>query len=437
MLIKLKIVDILLISAVAVVAILTLVLKLAQINNANDTPSSSAGADNNNISAVKPLIVAHFWEGDEAQITFEKIAAEFFNTHPNTPVKFRVYPRAELHELLIFPQSEETTDQAMQSRLLELAEADIVAYDSRWISEMTAAGALASMPGGFIQEDGEHDRWGVPLTADFDVLFYNIEVLLSTGFERPPKNRKEFETYARQLTSPGKYGGTFSLAQDMPPEIYPWIWAVNARMVERFETGALPNFNQKAVVETLEFIDRLNKDGLIAPNVSSKTKQRKFDEFTSGKAAMMIAAVEDIESIRRKMGGTGFGISTIPHNDDFSGGRPVFGIRNVYVGVRNESERKDEAWDFISFLSGYTPAIASAVHALPGNGNTPSLSNDDLYTKAYDMYESSEQVREFTGLPNVGALDAAVRDSLTALFENGQLPQETARVIQERWKEIF
>jgi multiple sugar transport system substrate-binding protein len=432
--IKLKIYDILLIIAVIILAATTIFVKFG-FNDALETAFPA-----HVLPARDTLVVAHFWQDDTVESALRMLAEAFRKQNPDVFIEFRDYSYAAMQDMLLVPLPEQITDKKQK----DFASSDIFVFDPRWLSEMIRNDTLEPLSD-YIQEaeDEPADTWAVPLTASIDILFYNIDVLKAVGFERPPKNWTEFEKYAKVLSSPGRYGWTFSLVSDGYPEIYPWIWAAGAAMLEKTGNGTnpaevIPAFNNPAVVETLDFINSLKNAGVIAPNVSAKTKAQKINEFTSGKAGMMIASIEDIEAVRRKMGDTSFGVTTVPHPDDFAGSRPIFGVRNAYAGIRKDSKRKEEAWAFISYLAGQSPLLANAIHALPGNGNTPVSSKDDsLYKKVYDMYESSEQVREFIGVPDVRALDAVVRDALDALFENGQIPDETARTIQGRWEEAL
>lgn len=428
--IKLKIYDILLIVAVIIFASATIFIKF----------DGATVYQEITLPAHDTLVLAHFWQDDAMKSALHTFAENFQKQNPDVFIEFRDYSYAAMQDMLLVPLPKEISDK----KLKDFASSDIFVFDPRWLSEMIRNDTLEPLSD-YIQktEDEPVDEWVVPLTASIDLLFYNIDVLKAVGFERPPKNWTEFEKYAKVLSSPGRYGWTFSLVSDGYPEIYPWIWAAGAAMLEKSggeanPAGIRPVFNNPTIVKTLGFINSLKNAGVIAPNVSTKTKTQKFNEFTSGKAGMMVASIEDIEAVRRKMGDTSFGVTTIPHPDDFAGSRPVFGVRNAYAGVRKDSERKEEAWAFISYLAGHSPLLANAIHALPGNGNTPVSSKDDyLYKKVYDMYESSEQMREFIGVPDVLTLDAIIRDALDALFENGQIPDETARTIQGRWEELL
>jgi ABC-type glycerol-3-phosphate transport system substrate-binding protein len=381
------------------------------------------------------LVVAHFWQDDAVKNIFYTFAEEFQKQNPDIFIEFRDYSYTDMQDMLLSPFPEENADK----KLKNFASSDIFIFDPRWLSEMIRDNKLEPLTE-YIQttEDNPANEWAVPLTASIELLFYNIDVLRAVGFERPPKNWTEFKKYAEVLSSPGRYGWTLSLESDGYPEIYPWIWAAGAVMLERSGNGSGPVFNNEIVVKTLNFINTLHKDGVITPNISTKTKKQKFNEFISGKAGMMIASVEDIESIRQRLGDTSFGVSTVPYPDDFSGIHPVFGVRNAYAGVRSGSLYKNEARAFITYLAGHSPRLAGAAHILPGNGNTPaSLKNNAFYTKVCDMYESSDQVQEFIGVPHVNMLDDVVRDALIAMFENGQIPEETARTIQARWENLL
>jgi multiple sugar transport system substrate-binding protein len=154
---------------------------------------------------------------------------------------------------------------------------------------------------------------------------------------------------------------------------------------------------------------------------------------------MMIASVADIHLLRQRMGeGAGgaspFGITLVPGESAF-GGKPGMGLTSWYLGIPRSARHKDEARAFLSFLLERGAFIAAKAHAVPGSRSsvTDFITGDPLYAKAYDMYTAGETVQEFTGVPGLDKFEAAVREQIHALFEDGQSPEETAKHIQQEY----
>jgi multiple sugar transport system substrate-binding protein len=327
---------------------------------------------------------------------------------------------------------------------------DIVALDPQWLYELTEQNALEPLTayregGEFVLQgrldmpEGEYGPWAIPLISFMHPLFYNIEILKSAGFDRPPKTRTEFLAYARAITDKavGRHGTALSLGtssrQDMYREILPWFWAAGTFPVPQGEA----NFNASRVIETLDFLDRFRSEGVLSPGSFSKTEEEKREEFLAGKIGMMIGSVRDIDLLREQMGEDNFGISAIPAPDGYIG-KPAFGLSSWYAGIARASPRKDEAWRFLVFLSERTSSLAAQARAVPGNGNGSSgyIEANPFYAKAYDIYEAGDMIREFSGIPRAMELESLVREELYAMLEQGRSPEESAAAIQQRWEAL-
>jgi ABC-type glycerol-3-phosphate transport system substrate-binding protein len=197
------------------------------------------------------------------------------------------------------------------------------------------------------------------------------------------------------------------------------------------------------VADTLEFFDRLRREGLLSPDSFSKTPEQKREEFASGRTGMMIAPVGDIAPLRQKMGaapggGDPFGVTVIP-GPESAAGKSVFGLGGWYAGVSARSKSPREAWAFVSFLEEKAPLLAAASRAVPGAGTDPGsyIREDPLYGKIWDMYEGSRTVREFDGVPRFRDLEALFRAEFSGLLSGNRSPAETATAIQQGWALIL
>ncbi|MDR0690151.1 MAG: sugar ABC transporter substrate-binding protein [Spirochaetaceae bacterium] len=325
---------------------------------------------------------------------------------------------------------------------------DIIGLDSSWLYELIRAdlleplesyknGAAELEDAGAFPDDtpGEYENWAIPLISFMAPLFYNSPLLEAAGFDRPPKTREEFLTYARALTDPpaGRYGMALALSPESPQGVYrdvfSWIWASG---VEAGPETAL-DFTDPAVIDTLDFLNRLYREGLLSPSPFTKTEDEKRREFMQGRAAMMVGSIPEINRIMEENPEMRLGITTIPPADKYLG-RPVFGLTSWYAGISRESRHKDEAWAFLSFLCERRSFLASMAHAVPGNRDEAAgiAGENSLYAKAYDMYTAGEAADQFAGVPGVKELETILREELRALFEGRSTPPETARTIQQR-----
>jgi multiple sugar transport system substrate-binding protein len=323
--------------------------------------------------------------------------------------------------------------------------ADIVVFDEGRINAFVRQGLLAALDP-YIRPDqsaAAPDQRALPLVSFMDLLFYNVDALRAAGFDRPPKTRAEFLACARAAGggtdgAAGVFGAALAFSPEDPRGIrrdfFSWIWAAGFSLVREGKA----DFSARPVTEALEFLRRLNAEGLLSPGAFDKTGAEKAEEFASGKIAMMIGSVEDLPYIRTRLGDRAFGITLIPGPEDYAG-RPVIGPSQWYAGISAGCPSPDEAWAFLAFLAEKSPFLAAQVRAVPGadaSGGGPGdyIRKDEFYSKAWDIYEAAEVIQEFSGFPGGDELETIIREELALLFSGKKTAAETSAAIQERWE---
>jgi multiple sugar transport system substrate-binding protein len=398
---------------------------------------AGGGVEKETVPENSVLVFTQWWEDELEPGALAAIIEEFETRNPS--IQIRLDTRSYGETRLSLLNSPEAGGEVFP---------DIVALDPQWLYELTEHNILEPLTpyregGEFVLQgrldmpEGEYGQWAIPLISFMHPLFYNIEILKSAGFDRPPKTRTEFLAYAQAITdrTAGRYGTALSLGtgshQDMYREIFPWFWAAGIFPVSPGEA----NFTAPGVIETLDFLDRFRREGILSPGSFSKTEEQKREEFLAGKIAMMIGSVRDIDLLREHMGEDHFGISAIPAPDGHIG-KPAFGLSSWYAGIARGSPRKDEAWRFLLFLSERTSSLAAQARAVPGNGNGSYIEENPFYAKAYDIYEAGDMIREFSGIPRAMELESLVREELYAMLEQGRSPEASAAAIQQRWEAL-
>jgi multiple sugar transport system substrate-binding protein len=315
---------------------------------------------------------------------------------------------------------------------------DIIAMDGRYLAEFIEAGIFSSLDS-YLHSETPLEEWVLPLVSSMDVLFYNIDMLKAAGFDRPPRDRAEFLRYAQAVSDDSgggkggpnkKYGAALALSPADPrgvcQDIFSWIWAAGALVLPGAAINtprAAPDFSSKPAADTLAFLAQLDREGLLAPQSFTATRQQRLDEFTAGKIAMMTGSVRDIARARERMKDGSFGITLIPGPAGYTG-KPVFGLSVWYAGI-GRSEHPDEAWAFLLYLRENSVMLAEQIRAVPGSLSregfiAPYIGSDPYYSKAWDMYEATDLVQELTAAPGIRELEKAVRDKLEKKFAEGQ-----------------
>jgi multiple sugar transport system substrate-binding protein len=370
--------------------------------------------------------------------TLASLIAEFEDRNP--AIRIRVDPR---------PYKEPDQSAAGEPPKKGEYPADILIFDEGLINAFLQRNLLASL-NPYVHSDSDSDQRVIPLLSFMDLLFYHIDLLKAAGFDRPPKTRAEFLACAQALTggkgtalsdpaSSRTAGGIFGAALALGPEdrrglyrdVFSWIWAAGAPIIRE----GRPDFQNRAIIETLDFLDQLNREGLLLPGTFTNTGAQKNEAFAQGRVAMMIGSMEDIPLLREKMGDAAFGVTIIPGPAGYAG-KPVIDPSFWYAGISSSCKHPDEAWSFLAFLAEKSPLLAAQTRAVPGSGETPGsyIAEDPLYSKAWDIYEAAEVIRDFSAFPRAGDLETIVREELAALFEGPRTAAETAAAIQKRWE---
>ncbi|MDR1836054.1 MAG: extracellular solute-binding protein [Treponema sp.] len=323
-------------------------------------------------------------------------------------------------------------------------EPDVFIFDEGGYNALVASGALSDLNFYTNNETGAAQR-AIPLVSFMDVLFYNIELLTAAGFDRPPKTREEFLSYAKAVSGGGnvrlanKAGAAISLSpedsQALSRDVFSWIWAAGG---DFWAEENRPVLNNRAVTDSVSFLGGLFRERVFAPDIFDTTGEDRLEEFAQGRIAMMVASTRAIPFLRERMGDGAFGITAIPGSG--SAGRYSAGLSGIYAGVNANCAYPDEAWRFLEFLSGQSSSLCEIFRAVPGvvSDIVPGdyVWGDAFYSRAQDIYESSRIVMGFLGNKSAVEYENAFLEEIRLFFENNRTVQETVAAVQKRWDSV-
>lgn len=393
------------------------------------------------------LVFTQWWETELEERTLQALVREFEESHPGIQVRLDTRSYAEVRELLARLGDDGRPAGSKVKKPAEQAarQPDVIGLDPLWLGSLIRTGLLENLDS-LAPEDGGADQiWPVllegayenralPLVSFMEVLFYNAGLLQAAGFDRPPKSRGDFLSSVRALKEAGVSGFAMALDDASPlavyREIFPWI-----RSSGMMGTGADSlDFSAQAVSSTLDFLSELHWEGLLSPDVFSKTREEKIEDFINRRTAMISASLPDIHLIRRRMGDEAFGITIVPPSQDYPG-KTGLDLSGWYIGINRQSSNKEAAWAFLSFLMEKAPVIAAAAHTIPVN-TVDYVEEDPFYAKAYDIYAAAEAGSALTGITESEGLALIIHEELRNLFVHIKTSKEAARSIQQRWESI-
>jgi len=349
------------------------------------------------------LEFAQWWEPELPAGEFRALMDAFEAANPGIKV-----------ELVSGPYS--TTKDQIVAGAATGTMSDVVGLDGAWVSDFVKQGALASLTdlmgaasydaselAAQIQLNGA--TYMIPVVNFIYPVFVNLDLLAAAGIENPPSTRSEFVDAATKLTDAANnvYGWVLPLSMEQPNgiqnDVMSWVWATGGSMMK----DGMPNLVDNADVSSaMEFIKGMYDAGVIAPGAFSMREQDKVEEFTNGRAGMMVDSLAHINLIRERNPELNFAITALPAAEGYDGPRGL-PYASWGIGVAENSEHKAEAWKLVAYLmSAETNSkLSSIANAFPGNVKaTPDfVQTDELFAAAFDVFQKGFLANEFVGLP--------------------------------------
>jgi multiple sugar transport system substrate-binding protein len=353
------------------------------------------------VRAIPPrpvtVVFSQWWSGELPDETLESIARDYEKENAGIKIKIESSSRAEVMSFLKEKPAESKRKKTV----------DIVSIESAWPE---------------IFSDALAQDQAFTLISFIKPLFYNIALLEKAGFDRPPKNRTEFLSYAQSVSGNGVSGAALALEGGAAGELFPWILSGGNIAGD----DGVFDFTAKANIDTLDFVNQLKP--WLAPDPFTMTADAKLKLFAEGKIAMMIAPVSCVKRFKT-IDDLRFGITTVPPPASYIG-KPAFDFSYWAVAVCAESRHPEEAAAFVQYLLSRSSEIAAGAFAVPGSGSRAGTlaQTDDYYAKAFEMYESADNAARLPILSPKN--DVFIYDELKALFAGKTTPEEAAKSIQ-------
>jgi multiple sugar transport system substrate-binding protein len=422
-------------------ALLSSVAVLFAATGCAPAADTDAGATSDSGSTSADDVVLEFaqwWEPELPEGSFRALMDEFESVNPGITV-----------ELLSGPYS--TTKEQVVAGAATGTMSDVVGLDGAWVSDFVKQGSLADMTD--LMEASDYDQaqlasqiqvdgstFMVPVINFIYPLYTNDDLLASAGIDAPPTNRSEFRAAAEAVTGNGVSGWALPLSLEAPNgiqnDVMSWVWASGGTMLK----DGQPDVTNAEVRSAVEYIKGMWDDGSIAPGSFTMKEQDKLEEFTNGRTAMVVSSLSHINLIRESNPDLNFSISAMPSIDGYSGKRGV-PYASWGIGVAENSEHKEEAWKLVSFLmSESTNAkLSSIASAFPGNTTAVPdfVQGDELFGKAFEIYQTGFPANEFVGLPVAEQLMRLFDEQLQLFLEGDITIDEMLNASQEAWVAQF
>jgi multiple sugar transport system substrate-binding protein len=401
----------------------------------NPSVSGSAAAE------AVTLEFAQWWEPELPANSLRSLMDQFESENAGIKVKLISGPYASTKEQVVAGAAAGTMS-------------DVVGLDGAWVNDFVKQGSLSNLTelmktANFdesqlaAQVQLEGSTWMIPVANFVYPMFVNEDLMKKAGVSATPTNRTEFTAAANALAKLGNNTAGWVLPLDtatpngIQNDVMSWVWASGGSMLKDGKPNLVGNADVKAA---LEFIKGMYDSGSIAKGAFTMKEQDKVNEFTNGRVGMMINSLTHVNPIRQQNTDLMFAVAAIPSADGYTG-KGALPYASWGIGVAANSKHQAEAFKLVSFLMGkdVNAKICSAAHAFPGNNQAvPDFVNSDpIFKQAFDIYQKSNAINEFTGLPVAEQLMRDFDEQFQKYLAGKQSVDDTLTNAQKAWETSF
>lgn len=326
---------------------------------------------------------------------------------------------------------------------------DVMGLDGSWVNDLAKQQALADLDK--LMSDASYDGADLAATVEVDgstrmipvvnfpyILFMNAAVLKKAGVDSPPKTRAEFAEAAKAAVEadPDVAGWLLPLSLEAPNgvqnDVMSWLWADGRSML----SDGKPALESEGVTSVVDFIVDLNQKKLIGAGSATLKEQDKVEEFSSGRAAMIVDTIAHMNMFRSDSPDLDFEVAAMPRGEDATGEAGVT-YASWGIGVAESSENQAAAWKLVQFLTSedVNARLADAANAFPGNSKAvpDSVDKDDVTKAAFEVWQKGTPVNEFVGLPVAEQLMRDFAEQLQKTLEGSQDIDQALAAAQKAW----
>lgn len=331
--------------------------------------------------------------------------------------------------------------------------ADVVGLDGSWVYDFAKQGSIANLTA-LMEADGYDDSqlsdqikvdgntYMIPVVNFAYPMYVNLDLLDEANVDIPTTWTEFLEATKTVSEKTGQAGWAIPLSTESPSGIQnnfmSWLWASGGSMLNEGKPALTNNADLTA---TVEFVKQLFDSKVVASGAYAMKEADMVEEFTNGRVAFMTDSLAHLTTIQTEAPDMNLDFIPLPVKDGYSG-KSGMDVASWGIGIAENSEHKAEAMKFIEYMMSpeVNAQISVYANAFPGNTKAePDYPADnELFLKAYEIFQDSYAINEFTGLPTSEELMRTFDEQLQ-LYLDGDTnsADEMLEKTQEIWVKAF
>lgn len=415
-------------------------------NNNNEATQTPDNAGNTDPNEQITLSFASWSINEEAtKGALEQMAEAFTKEHPNVKIEFVGIPFGDIKQTTFVMASSGNAPDIIQTFTASFptyAASDIIVP----LDELMGPDYINDLYPSY-KEDYTYDGklMGVPWAASPYVLYWNKELFKQAGLpDRAPQNYDEMLEFAAAISKLKTESGESVFGFGEATEKLPINGLIAVRNIYSFggsifDDNGKVNVNTPEMIESLQYYQKLVKDGLSPQGAKLKDLRNLFGIGRLGMYADGYYGRKVFQNLSAK--GEAFdqtwGVSIIPENK--TGGSVSISEAHGLV-ISKDSKNPEMAAEFIKFLT--DEAMISLYHdnsdvmsARQSIGALPAFNKTEL------DHALNEQMKNIMALPaNNPGLEQAyleIAEAVQRVTVAGENPEEVAAELQSKLEQIM
>ena len=355
-------------------------------------------------------------------------------------------------ELLSNPYADTKTQIAAGAATSTMA--DVVGLDGSWVYDFAKQGAIANLTE-LMTADGYDDsqlsdqiKWEgntymIPVVNFAYPLYVNTDILEEAGVEEIPSTWSEFLAALEAIkANTDKAGYAIPLNTEAPNGIQnqfsSWLWASGGALMK---DGAPALTDNEGLVAVIDLFKQMKDNGYLSDGAEAMKEQDMVNEFENGRLAFMVDGISHLTTIKNESPDLNFTYAPMPVQDGYDG-KSGMDVANWGIGIAENCEYKAEAMQFVEYMMSpeVNAKLAQLANAFPGNSTAePDYSaNDELFLKAYEIFQNGYAINEFTGAPTAEDLMRSMNEQLILYFDGDtESVDDMLAATQEAWEVAY